>query len=463
MFRFKNAYAIWSTSAVFLFYLIAATSVTLADDAKRPPNIVLIMADDVSRDWIGCYDAPNKTPMIDNLSRQGVLFKTAWATPMCTPTRVMLLTGRYPCNTGWTQHYDVPRWGGIGLDPKRFTTFARALQSKGYQTVIGGKWQINSLRTHPNALKDHGFDEHCVWPGVEDGHPETSERYFGGHIVTNNKRAKVRYGPDTINQYLVDFVGRTKDKPFFIYYPMLLTHGPHGPNPSHKTAPPNDKKVLYQSNVTYMDRLVGQLVKAIDSNGLRDNTMVIFTTDNGSSVAGDLPRYEGKRPTGVKAQEGPHPKGKGRLTDLGAHVPLIIRAPWLVKANTYTPDLVDFTDFFPTFLELAGVPKDKYKLDGRSFLPTLRGEEDPFKKRNWIYSQLGSKRMIRDWGYLMNSDGEIFGVQYDPWLQSNLLTTSHNDKIVQTKRLKLLLSRFPERDAPGPFPAYRKRYSDSSN
>lgn len=445
------------------FFLTLTGEIVLAEDTGRPPNIVLIMADDVSRDWIGCYGAPNKTPMIDKLSREGVLFQTAWATPLCTPTRVMLLTGRYPCNTGWTQHYDVPRWGGLGLDPKRFTTFARVLQDNDYRTVIGGKWQINSLRTHPNILKEHGFDEHCVWPGVEAGHPETSERYFGGHIVTNGSRTKVDYGPDTINQYLVDFVGRNKSKPFFIYYPMLLAHGPHGSNPSNKAAPPNDKKELLASNVAYMDRLIGQLIEAIDSNGLRDNTMVIFTTDNGSTIPGDLPRYKGKRPTGVKPQDGTHPKGKGCLTDLGVHVPLIIRAPWLVKPNTYTTDLVDFTDFFPTLLELARIPQGKLELDGQSFMPTLRGEEDPFLKRNWIYSQLGSKRMIRDWDYLMNDDGEIFGVQYDPWLQSNLLTTNHNDKFVQTKRLKLLLSRFPETDAPAPFPAYRDHHAESSD
>ena len=202
--------------------------------AAPKPNIIFIMVDDMGRDWVSCYGAKHATPNIDRLAKEGVRYQTAWCTPICTPTRVTLLTGQYPCHHGWVQHYDVPRWGGAGLRADRFTTFARLLRDVGYATAIGGKWQINHLGKEPDALKKHGFDEHCVWPGVEEGKPETKERFWNGLLATNGKRSKVPYGPDTINDFLIDYIKRHKDDPFLVYYPMLLTHGPHTTTPMNK-------------------------------------------------------------------------------------------------------------------------------------------------------------------------------------------------------------------------------------
>ena len=144
------------------------------------------MVDDLGKDWISCYGADQiKTPRIDALAAGGMKFNSAWSMPQCTPTRVTLLTGQYPFRHGWTQHYDVPRWGGEGLSWKKFTTFARILRDSGYATAIGGKWQINHLGKQPDALKHHGFDEHCVWTGVEAGRAETEQRYWDDHIMTN--------------------------------------------------------------------------------------------------------------------------------------------------------------------------------------------------------------------------------------------------------------------------------------
>ncbi|MCH2065357.1 MAG: sulfatase-like hydrolase/transferase, partial [Roseibacillus sp.] len=206
--------------------------------AAERPNVILIMVDDMGRDWVSCYGARHPTPNIDRLAGQGVRYETAWCTPICTPTRVTLLTGQYPCHHGWIQHYDVPRWGGAGLRADRFTTFARLLREDGYATAIGGKWQINHLGREPDALEKHGFDEHCVWPGVEEGQPETQERFWNGLVVTNGKRSKVPYGPDTINRFLIDYIKRHKDAPFLVYYPMLLTHGPHTTTPMNKAKAP---------------------------------------------------------------------------------------------------------------------------------------------------------------------------------------------------------------------------------
>ncbi len=424
--------------------LLICFGLATALHAIERPNIIFIMVDDMGRDWVSCYGASHPTPNIDRLATQGVRYETAWCTPICTPTRVTLLTGLYPCHHGWVQHYDVPRWGGAGLRPDRFTTFARLLRGQGYSTAIGGKWQINHLGAQTDILEQHGFDEHCVWPGVEAGKPETEERFWDGLIATNGKREKVTYGPDKINNFLIDFVKRKRDRPFLIYYPMLLTHGPHTTTPLNKANPPKEKPALYAGNVTYMDHLVGKLVNAVDALGLGKRTMIIFTGDNGSASSGML---NGK----------PYPKGKGREADWGVHVPFVVRAPFLTQGGYSSRDLIDFTDLYPTFLDLANIPIPKnLKLDGRSFLPSLRGSVDPFEKRSWIYSQLGNFRVIRDWHHLVDSKGAFHDMKKDP-LQ--LEKVNPLDKIApgRRQRLEMILKRFPT-NAPAPFPEFENKH-----
>lgn len=420
---------------------------TSVQTAKRP-NIIFIMVDDMGRDWISCYGARHQTPNIDRLAKEGLRYETAWCNPICTPTRVTLLTGQYAFRHGWTHHYDVARNGGDGLKWTRFTTFARVVRSAGYRTAIAGKWQINNLRRQPDALNQHGFDEHCVWPGAEQGFPETEERYFNGSIMTNGRRETVPFGPDTINNFACDFVRRHKDQPFLLYYPMLLTHGPFGATPLNKDNPPQEKATSYAGYVTYMDRLVGRLIDAVDKAGLKQNTVLIFTGDNGSSSPGTL---YGK----------PYKKGKGQEADWGVHVPFIVRAPSLVpQAGLATRDLVDFTDIYPTFVELSGATLPAgVLLDGKSLVPSLSGDDDPFKKRNWIYSQIGTFRMVRDWQYLLDnregfyqlSDGR--NAVTDPLQTKNLFTSQERVIPGRRARLQKILDRFPPNADP-PFDGF---------
>ena len=414
--------------------------------AAQKPNIIFIMVDDMGRDWVSCYGAEHQTPNIDQLANQGVLYQTAWCNPICTPTRVTLLTGQYPFHHGWVQHYDVPRWGGAGFRADRFITFARLLRESGYATAIGGKWQINHLGQDPEILKKHGFDEHCVWPGVEEGKPETVERFWNGLLLTNGKRSKVPYGPDAINDFLIDYIKRHKGDPFLIYYPMLLTHGPHTTTPMNKAKAPEGKPALFAGNVTYMDYLVGKLVAAIDDLGLKERTLIVFTGDNGSASSGTL---NGE----------PYPKGKGRQADWGVHVPFIVRAPFLSKGGIVSRDLIDFTDLYPTFLDLAGVtPPKTLRLDGKSFVPSLRGDEDPFKKRSWIYSQIGDFRMIRDWYHIVDNKGAFHNLLNDPRQEREV---NPQDKIApgRRQRLQIILDRFPK-NAPAPFPEFKAKHPE---
>ena len=405
--------------------------------AAPKPNVILILADDLGRDWVGCYGANHPTPNLDRLAKEGVRYETAWSMPIGTPTQVTLLTGQYPFRHGWTTHYEVPRQGGAGLQPDRFTTFARVLRDNGYSTVIGGKWQVNHLGKQPNVLKEHGFDEHCVWPGAEAGKPETETRYWKGFLQANGRRGTTAYAPDSINKYLIHFIQRHKDRPFLVYYPMLLAQDPHTFTPLNREKKPEGKTALYAGNVTYADHLVGRLVEVVDKLGLKDKTMIVFTGGNGSAVSGSL---NGEA----------YPKGKGGEADWGAHVPFIVRAPFLSKGDVVSRDLIDFTDLYPTFLDLAGIaPPESLTLDGKSFAPSLRGSEDPYEKRSWVYSQIGSFRMIRDWYHIVDNRGSFHNLAKDPRQERPV---SKLDKIApgRRQRLQMIMNRFPE-NAPAPF------------
>lgn len=422
-----------------LLSLIPATA--LAEDR---PNIILIMVDDMGRDWVSCYGAEHATPHIDRLAQQGVRYETAWCMPICTPTRVTLLTGQYPFRHGWTEHYDVPRWGGDGLRWTEFTTFARVLQDAGYATAIGGKWQINHLGKQPTALRQHGFDEHCVWMGVEAERPDTKKRYWEGRIMTNGQRETVAYGPDTINRFLIEFIQKERDQPFLVYYPMLLTHGPHTRTPLNQDDPPEGKPALYGGNVTYMDQLVGQLVAAVDEAGLADNTLILFTGDNGSASAGVL---DGE----------PYVKGKGRVADHGAHVPFVVRAPFLTAGGRVSRDLVDFTDVYPTLVEVAGATlPEELELDGQSLLPSLRGRQNRSNQRSWIFSQRGELRMVRDQQHLLDSQGNFHDLKQDP-RQENRIQSSSPEVNQRRERLQRILDRFPA-DTEAPFTEFEARH-----
>jgi arylsulfatase A-like enzyme len=359
----------------------------------------------------------------------------------------MLLTGLYPHRTGWTQHHDVPRWGGKGFDWNQYVCWARVLQKAGYATVIGGKWQVNDLRLKAGPLKEHGFDEHCVWPGGEAGNKQSDERYWNPYLVTNRKRQihKHRYGPEVIADFLVDFIRRHRDQPFLVYFPMLQPHGPHVPTPLNPDAAKNrDKRgALYGGQVTHLDHLVGRIVHTVDELGLTDRTFVLFTSDNGSSVAGML---HGK----------PYPKGKGKVTNAGANVPFIVRAPFLIgtRAGQSRKDLIDFTDIYPTLLGLAGAkPPAGVSLDGRSFLGLLDGSARDSDKRSWIFSQL-KQRMIRDQRFLLTSGGQFFDLRADPRQQINLALSTNPEIVAARTRLSKVLNSLPS-DAGPPFPGYR--------
>ncbi len=368
---------------------------------RRPLNFIVIMADDLGAKELGCYgNTEHLTPNLDRLARTGMQFRTSYATPICHPTRFEIMTGKYGHNNG-VFHFPGRRGGPASGSPEddiaRQVTFAQVLKPLGYATAHSGKWQLTG--EIPTLINECGFDEYCMWaykhnlpPGVkhtggwEGKKGGKASRFWHPSIVRNARYVPTGpddYGPDIYTDFIIDFVKRNKDKPFFVYYPMALTHGPFYATPDTVKSEDGKFKNLrtnFKANVEYMDKLVGRIVEALDSMGLRDNTIVFFTGDNGTG--GD---------------------GKGQYTELGARVPMIVNCPGVVKAsNKPSDELVDLSDILPTLADFAGA-KPPEGIDGRSFAPLLRGQKGP--TREWIYSYLADRQILRTKRWLLEDNG----------------------------------------------------------
>lgn len=421
---------------------LAAPAAPVVSPAPPPPNIIFIFADDIGVDWVSCYGADQPTPNLDRLAARSVRFTNAWTAPICTPSRVMMLTGQYPGRTGWTEHYDVPRWGGAGLIPEKFPTWPQLLHARGYATAIVGKWQINDLRLQPDILVRHGFDGHCVWPGVERDNPPSEHRYWDPFLQTDGVRETHvnGYGPDITQTYAIDFLRRNRDRPFMLYYPAIAVHAPNEAIPSDRLNPPKGEAALYARAVTYLDRQVGELLDELDRLHLSENTVVIFAGDNGSSTGG--------RMHGV-----PVPSGKGSTAERGVHVPLMVCAPMLGRSGRTTAALADISDLFPTMLQLAGIPLPAdARLDGRSWVPLLRGDAD-YQPRPWIFAQRDTSRTVSDGRFKLDSEGGFFETAVDPDQHSPVSPQRDAATAAAYARLAAALASVPAAGAP-PFPGY---------
>ncbi|RLD70022.1 MAG: N-acetylgalactosamine 6-sulfate sulfatase [Bacteroidetes bacterium] len=361
---------------------------------NESPSFIIILVDDLGKEWISSTGADSiQTPFIDKLAKMGVSFDNAYSMPQCTPSRVALLTGTYPYHNGWINHFDVPRWGhGARFDPERNQTFARVLREAGYKTCAAGKWQINDFRLEPDAMEEAGFDAFCMWTGGEGGNEKVSEhRYWDPYIHTKegSRVYKGKFGPDIFTNFIIRFMQKNRDSPMLIYYPMVLTHTPFVHTPLEPTASTPMEK--HKAMVRYTDHLVGRLVMAMEDLGIRENSYLIFTTDNGTagSVIGSR--------NGILIRG-----GKTFLTENGVNAPFIVNAPGHVKSGTVSGALVDFTDVFPTLVHLAGIPIDEeIPLDGHSFAPALMS--DVHTGRSSILAmgshpgRIGDDGMIRNW------------------------------------------------------------------
>lgn len=383
---------------------------------NRRPNIVLILADDLGYECLGCYGGKSyQTPRLDALAATGVRFQRAYALPLCTPTRAQLMTGKY----------NFRNWKAFGvLDPQE-KTFGHYLKDAGYRTCIAGKWQLYSYnppdfepewRGKGMRAEDSGFDEYCLW---HTEHTEDKGSRYADPVIQQNgaylSDTEGRYGPDIFVEYINDFMALHQNEPFFVYYPMALPHGPFQPTPHSPEWPEkrHDKDPRYfKDMVEYTDVLVGRIVDKLDQLGLRDNTLVLFLGDNGS------PREVTSRVNSHEMQG-----GKGRPTEAGTHVPLVANWPGATPQGAVCDDMVDCGDFLPTMMEMAdaSLPQDDV-FDGASFLPQLRGEQG--NPHEWLYFYhtplpgWGKKgyylqRWVQDKRWKLYDDGRLFNYETD--------------------------------------------------
>lgn len=381
--------------------LLATTSVRAAESDR--PNIVLIMADDIGYECYGCYGSKQyKTPNIDRMAANGIRFEHCYSQPLCTPSRVKIMTGIS----------NVRNYSSFSVLKRDQCTFGHHLKDAGYKTFIGGKWQLlgaehysKQFRGKGSWPKTTGFDSCCLWQVDKLG-----DRFWNPllHIDdTNRQFAKDDYGPDVVTEHILSFMEENREGPFFVYYPMILVHNPFLPTPGSVSRESKDKQQNFEDMVHHMDKVIGQIVEQSQKLGIAENTLFLITGDNGTNKA-------------ITSQLGDRVirGGKGQTTDAGTRVALVAYQPETVPAGVVNEDLIDFSDFVPTFQQLAGAPVPE-GLDGVSFAPQLHGKTG--KPREWMFcyynprpEKTEPKRFVRDQRWKLYGDGRFFDVSKDP-------------------------------------------------
>jgi len=374
----------------------------------RKPNIVLIMADDIGYECYGAYGSKAySTPNIDKLAQSGALFTHAYSQPLCTPSRVQLMTGKH----------NFRNYIRFGKFDEKEPNFATMLRDAGYRTSVAGKWQLTPGKL--DGPHQAGFDEYLLWHFQElsgdDFGPEFEDkgsRYKSPQLYRDGKRVpdtEGKYGPDLVCDYVTEFIERNREQPFFVYYPMILVHNPFDPTPDSKAwADGGDDKAHFPDMVAYMDKCIGRVVDKLDALGLRENTLIIVTGDNGTN-----PDIESPLP-GRGMVRG----GKGKTTDAGTHVCFVANWKGVIAPGTVLDTPIDFTDVLPTLASASGATAPP-GIDGQNLLPLLKGETK--EARGWAfmsYSRNGASQApyvcsVRDQRWKLYADGRLYDVPND--------------------------------------------------
>jgi len=463
------------------------TGLLAVSHAAQPPNVLLIVADDLGVMDVSPYNPKtfHDTPALQSLADSGVCFTAGYAAcPVCSPTRSAIMTGQWPARTRNTdffggpneflgqalpETYDPPVDGNFG--PRRkfplwpapylgqlaasHTTLAEALKTHGYATFFAGKWHLGPEGSWP---EDHGFDFNLG--GHRGGGP-----YGGGKYFSPYGNPRLSDGPD--GEHLPDrlatetssFIATHKQQPFFACLWFYSVHTPLigrpdlvekyeqrrkdlGLTDAFEEEPPRKNRTtqshaVYGAMVEAMDQAVGKVLAALEANGVADNTIIIFTSDNGG-----LSTSEGSPTTNL-----PYRAGKGWLYEGGIREPVIVRWPGVTAKAASSSWPVTSTDFFPTILEAAGLPllPDQHQ-DGRSFVAALKdpAATDPERALYWHYPHWGNQGGIPgaavrrgDWKFInwfWGKPPELFHLGNDPGERRNL-AEAHPEKLAELQEI----------------------------
>lgn len=407
-----------ATSLIFVVVATAIFSSHPSSAAERPPNFIFILTDDQGWFETGIHGNPHiETPAMDQLAREGVRFTHFYAMPVCSPTRSGLMTGRYAQRTG-----AIDTFMGHDTMAASEITIASLLQQRGYRTGIFGKWHLGRYaRYHPNQ---RGFDEFFgFWQYGFINHYFDADELFHNHepVVTTG------YITDVLTDAAISFLKTNRDRPFFLYLPYNAPHDPHLVDDKYidmylqRGVPLKDARIY--GMVTVIDQNLRRLLKTLDEQGLRENTVVIFMSDNGGVSQFFKAGLRGN---------------KGSVFEGGTRVPFFVRWPNHFPAGAVVDALAEYVDVFPTLAELAGVniPVDR-KIDGRSLVPLLKNGSGPspheFIFRQWtrVRPKPDENWAVRDAQFKL-VNGELFDLQNDPGEKKNI--AGQNPDIVRHLR-----------------------------
>jgi arylsulfatase A len=351
------------TSATLVFLLSSSAFGSQPAKADRPPNFVIILTDDQGYADVGCYGAKGfETPNLDRMAREGLRFTDFYvAQAVCSASRTALLTGCYPNRIGILGALGPASKHGIHANEK---TIAEVLKARGYATAIYGKWHLGH---HPQFLPTrHGFDDYFGLPYSNDMWPKHPTAKFPDLPLIERDKV-IAHNPDQTQlttwytEHAVRFIEQNKERPFFLYVPHNMPHVPLHVSDKFKG---KSKQGLYGDVIMEIDWSVGQILAALKQHGLDEQTLVLFSSDNGPWLSyGDH-----------AGSAGPLREGKTTSWDGGTRVPCLARWPGKIPAGTVCREPAMTIDLLPTLAQLAGASLPQHRIDGLDIWPLLAGQ-----------------------------------------------------------------------------------------
>ncbi len=430
--------------------LLGLFTATAFSATPSRPNFVVIVADDLGWGDVGWHGSAIKTPQLDRLARAGVELDQHYVSPMCSPTRAAILSGRYASRFGVTAAQN-----GRAYFPET-VTLARALHAAGYSTAITGKWHLGSkAEWGPNTFGfDHSYGAFAGGTGPYNHVYKTGEYsanwHRNGEYITEEGHVT-----DLIAREAIRWIEARDAQPFFLYLPFTAPHIPIDEPKRWLDMYPNIEpptKRHYAASVTHLDDAIGQVIAALERTGKLANTLIVFTSDNGATptARNDDPQYAGTYPAGPAG--GTNLPLRGKKTELwegGIRVPALVYWPAKLKPRKLTAPL-HAVDWMPTLCALAGwKPSQDLQWDGQDAWPLLTGAKQPAPRQLYWAGTGFRTRAVRDgdWKLIVQVQSnkvELFNLARDPYEQNDLSAGAPE----RVKALQALMTKLAAADTP---------------